>query len=95
MPGSTCTSCKVAPLAPADCTEVRVTLTDAERMAYALSEPEESYRVGSTAVSKLPVVEALIAEAPAGKFIELSPGRTLAGLAKRINRRLPVESVEG
>lgn len=28
------------------------------------------------------------------KFIELSPGRTLAGLAKRINRRLPVESVE-
>jgi [acyl-carrier-protein] S-malonyltransferase len=27
------------------------------------------------------------------KFIELSPGRTLAGLAKRINRRLPVESV--
>lgn len=26
-------------------------------------------------------------------FIELSPGRTLAGLAKRINRRLPVESV--
>jgi [acyl-carrier-protein] S-malonyltransferase len=28
-----------------------------------------------------------------GRFIELSPGRTLAGLAKRINRRLTVESV--
>jgi [acyl-carrier-protein] S-malonyltransferase len=28
-----------------------------------------------------------------GRFIELSPGRTLAGLAKRINRRLPVESL--
>jgi [acyl-carrier-protein] S-malonyltransferase len=27
-------------------------------------------------------------------LIELSPGRTLAGLAKRINRRLPVESVQ-
>lgn len=27
------------------------------------------------------------------KFVELAPGRTLAGLAKRINRRLPVESV--
>jgi [acyl-carrier-protein] S-malonyltransferase len=26
------------------------------------------------------------------KFIELAPGRTLAGLAKRINRRIPVES---
>lgn len=27
------------------------------------------------------------------KFIELAPGRTLAGLAKRINRRIPVESI--
>jgi [acyl-carrier-protein] S-malonyltransferase len=27
------------------------------------------------------------------KFWELAPGRTLAGLAKRINRRLPVESI--
>jgi len=39
-------------------------------------------------------MQALVAEAPAGCFVELSPGRTLAGLAKRINRRLPVESVE-
>jgi [acyl-carrier-protein] S-malonyltransferase len=28
------------------------------------------------------------------RFVELAPGRTLAGLAKRINRRLSVESVE-
>jgi [acyl-carrier-protein] S-malonyltransferase len=27
------------------------------------------------------------------RFIELAPGRTLAGLAKKINRRLPVESL--
>jgi [acyl-carrier-protein] S-malonyltransferase len=27
------------------------------------------------------------------RFVELAPGRTLAGLAKRFNRRLPVESV--
>lgn len=27
------------------------------------------------------------------RFVELAPGRTLAGLAKRINRRLPVESL--
>jgi [acyl-carrier-protein] S-malonyltransferase len=27
------------------------------------------------------------------RFVELAPGRTLAGLAKRINRRLPVQSV--
>ena len=36
--------------------------TDDERMAYALSEPDESFRVGSTAISKLPVVEAIAAE---------------------------------
>ena len=48
-------------IAPASCIEVRVTLTDDERMKYATSEPDESYRVGSTAVSKIAVVEALVA----------------------------------
>ena len=32
-------------IAPADCVEVRVTLPDAERMAYATAEPEERYRL--------------------------------------------------
>lgn len=39
-------------------------------------------------------MQAILAEDPATRFVELSPGRTLAGLAKRINRRMPVESVE-
>ena len=43
-------------IAPADCTEVRVTLTDDERMTYAVAEPEERYRVAATARTKLPVV---------------------------------------
>ena len=47
-------------IAPADCTEVRVTLTDAERMEYATAEPEDRYRVGATARSKLPVVRRLV-----------------------------------
>jgi DNA excision repair protein ERCC-3 len=47
-------------IAPADCTEVRVTLTDEERMSYATAEPEERYRVAATARSKLPVVRALV-----------------------------------
>jgi DNA excision repair protein ERCC-3 len=47
-------------IAPADCTEVRVTLTDAERMAYATAEPEERYRMAATARTKLPVVRALV-----------------------------------
>jgi DNA excision repair protein ERCC-3 len=46
-------------IAPASCTEVRVTLTDEERMSYALAEAQERYRVGSTARSKLAVVERL------------------------------------
>lgn len=37
-------------------------------------------------------MQGLIAQVPEGRFIELAPGRTLAGLAKRINRRLPIES---
>ena len=38
-------------------------------------------------------MQALMANGEA-RFVELAPGRTLAGLAKRINRRLPVESLE-
>ncbi|MGI8983754.1 MAG: DNA repair helicase XPB, partial [Acidimicrobiales bacterium] len=52
-------------IAPATCTEVRVTLTDEERMSYALAEAEERYRVGATARSKVAVVEALAAAAVA------------------------------
>lgn len=47
-------------IAPAECVEVRVTLTDAERMAYAVAEPEEQYRRAATARTKLPVVRALV-----------------------------------
>ena len=47
-------------IAPAECTEVRVTLTDAERMTYATAEAEERYRVAATARTKLPVVRALV-----------------------------------
>jgi DNA excision repair protein ERCC-3 len=51
-------------IAPADCTEVRVTLSDEERMAYATSEAEERYRFAATARSKLPVVKALVERHP-------------------------------
>ena len=36
-----------------------------------------------------------LVEDTTARFVELAPGRTLAGLAKRINRRLPVESLSG
>ncbi len=39
-------------IAPADCVEVRVTLTDSERMTYAVAEPDVKYRLAASAESK-------------------------------------------
>ena len=47
-------------IAPAACTEVRVTMTDHERLTYATAESEERYRIASTAHTKLPVVRAIL-----------------------------------
>ena len=47
-------------IAPAECVEVRVNLTEAERMLYATAEPEERYRYCSTTATKRKVVEALV-----------------------------------
>jgi DNA excision repair protein ERCC-3 len=47
-------------IAPADCVEVRVTLTETERMAYATAEPEERYRLAATARTKLAVIKRLV-----------------------------------
>ncbi|MEP6760091.1 MAG: DNA repair helicase XPB [Sporichthyaceae bacterium] len=47
-------------IAPADCVEVRVTLSESERLAYATAEPEDRYRFASTAPSKTRVVERLV-----------------------------------
>ena len=47
-------------IAPAECVEVRVTLTDAERMTYATAEAEERYRFAATARTKMPVVQKLV-----------------------------------
>ncbi|MEN9679061.1 MAG: hypothetical protein RLZ57_190 [Actinomycetota bacterium] len=44
-------------IAPAECIEVRVTLTENERLAYATAEQEEKYRKGATTKTKSKVVE--------------------------------------
>ncbi|HKX69491.1 MAG TPA: DNA repair helicase XPB [Intrasporangium sp.] len=46
-------------IAPADCVEVRVTLPDPLRLAYATAEPDDRYRLASCADVKLDVVEKL------------------------------------
>ncbi len=47
-------------IAPADCIEVRVTLTDDERMAYATAEPELRYRLAASTPAKTAVVTELV-----------------------------------
>jgi len=48
-------------IAPAECIEVRVSLDDGERMAYATAEPEDRYRLAASAPAKPAVVDELIA----------------------------------
>jgi DNA excision repair protein ERCC-3 len=48
-------------IAPAECIEVRVNLTEAERLSYATAEPEERYRFCATTRTKRNVVEELVA----------------------------------
>src|SRR5690606_19409637 len=47
-------------IAPAECIEVRLTLPEHERMAYATAEPDERYRLAATAEGKERVVEDLV-----------------------------------
>ena len=47
-------------IAPADCVEVRVTLPDAVRLAYATAEPEERYRLAACTREKVAVTRELV-----------------------------------
>ncbi|EHR52970.1 DNA/RNA helicase, superfamily II [Saccharomonospora marina XMU15] len=47
-------------IAPAECVEVRVTLTDGERLGYATAESEERYRLASTARTKVAVIKSIV-----------------------------------
>jgi DNA excision repair protein ERCC-3 len=47
-------------IAPAECIEVRVNLTETERLAYATAEPENRYRNCATTRTKRDVVQALV-----------------------------------
>lgn len=47
-------------IAPAECTEIRVTMTESERMGYAVADPEERYRLAASAHTKIAVVKAIL-----------------------------------
>ena len=47
-------------IAPAECIEIRATLSEAERLSYATAETEEKYRFCATTATKRKVVQALV-----------------------------------
>ncbi|AFR05977.1 helicase conserved C-terminal domain protein [Nocardiopsis alba ATCC BAA-2165] len=47
-------------IAPADCVEVRVDLTESERLAYATAEPEDRYRFCASSETKTSVVREIV-----------------------------------
>jgi DNA excision repair protein ERCC-3 len=56
-------------IAPAECVEVRVTLSEGERLAYAVAEPDERYRLCSSTDTKTTVVERLVARHAADRTL--------------------------
>ncbi|WP_018157033.1 DNA repair helicase XPB [Demetria terragena] len=76
-------------IAPADCVEVRVSLSETERMTYATTEADVRYRYASCAPVKESVVEQLVRQhqgAPTlviGQYLD-----QLEGLAGRLNADL-------
>jgi DNA excision repair protein ERCC-3 len=76
-------------IAPADCVEVRVTLTDGERLTYATAEPEERYRLAATAASKRAVVERLVSDHSGEQTLVIGQYLDqLADLAERLDAPL-------
>ncbi|MEE1651598.1 DNA repair helicase XPB [Brachybacterium sp. J144] len=51
-------------IAPAECTEVRVSMPAEDRMAYAMAETEDRPRLGAAHPAKIDVVEQLVARHP-------------------------------
>lgn len=49
-------------IATAECTEVRTTMTESERMVYATAENQDRYRLAACAASKLRTVDKLVAQ---------------------------------
>ena len=47
-------------IAPAECIEIRATLSESERLSYATAEVEEKYRMCATTATKTKVVQALV-----------------------------------
>ena len=67
-------------IAPADCVEVRLSLSDADRMAYSIAEPEDKYRLAASAPEKVKIVERIITQHPDDQILVI--GQFLDQLAE-------------
>ncbi|MGW9552487.1 DNA repair helicase XPB [Citricoccus zhacaiensis] len=67
-------------IAPAECVEVRVELPRDERVAYAMAEDADKYRLCSSSDVKLPVVRSLVARHPGEQVLVI--GQYLDQLAE-------------
>jgi DNA excision repair protein ERCC-3 len=47
-------------IAPAECVEVRVTLTDSERLTYATADSDTRYKLAATARTKIAVIKSIV-----------------------------------
>ncbi|HYN28745.1 MAG TPA: DNA repair helicase XPB [Dermatophilaceae bacterium] len=79
-------------IAPAECVEVRVALPDGQRMAYAVAEPEERYRLASCSDAKLAVVDRLVERHRGEPTLVI--GQYLDQLAE-VSERLGAEVITG
>lgn len=51
-------------IAPAMCTEVRISLPDEERLRYATANPDERFRIAATSTFKIPVISKILNHHP-------------------------------
>jgi DNA excision repair protein ERCC-3 len=79
-------------IAPALCTEVRVSLTEGDRLAYAMAEPEDRYRLAATTPLKTRVVKDVLERHPQERVLII--GQYLDQLAE-IGEYLQVPVVTG
>lgn len=51
-------------IAPANCYEIRMQLTDDDRMRYAISDQEDRFRIAATTPSKIPLIKKILEKHP-------------------------------
>ncbi|WP_427870676.1 DNA repair helicase XPB [Leucobacter luti] len=87
-------------IAPASCFEVRIDLTESERMDYAVAEDQDRYRIASSTIVKQPIAKRIIEKHPdesvlvIGQYIDQLESMAEALGAPLITGQTPVDERE-